>query len=198
MALVFPFFLLVRLAVFLLHRHELGSWTALACAAAATCLLLILYLVLASIRMGRKGRVPGFLWKGTVAVVVAYCLYALMVVHGANVKSTEVRATFTTLNPILRVGVSTLLLADREAVLTGAARDREDYGSWGLDVNEASLHLQQSDGYAYAVDLRTLGRPAWRNGLVELYFRVMGFRTLRHVGTADHLHVSLRPNARVR
>jgi hypothetical protein len=30
-----------------------------------------------------------------------------------------------------------------------------------------------------------------RNGLVRLYFEALGFRTLRHVGTADHLHVAL-------
>jgi len=26
---------------------------------------------------------------------------------------------------------------------------------------------------------------------MQLYFHLMGFRTLRHVGTADHLHVEL-------
>jgi hypothetical protein len=115
------------------------------------------------------------------------------VVSSANVKSPEVRATFTSLNPILRVGVSTLLLADHDAVLTDAARTLEDYSAWGLEVNEASLHLRQPDGFAYAVDLRTRGRPEWQNRLVQLYFQIMGFRTLRHVGTADHLHVSLAP-----
>lgn len=34
--------------------------------------------------------------------------------------------------------------------------------------------------------------PEWRNLAAELAFRAMGFHTLRHVGTADHLHVSLR------
>jgi hypothetical protein len=53
--------------------------------------------------------------------------------------------------------------------------------------------LPQEDGYAYAVDIRTLGRPEWRTRLVSLYFRAMGFGTLRHVGTADHLHVYLEP-----
>jgi len=30
-----------------------------------------------------------------------------------------------------------------------------------------------------------------KNRLVQLYFVAMGFDTLRHVGTADHLHVEL-------
>ena len=64
-----------------------------------------------------------------------------------------------------------------------------------LAVNETSLHYPQADGFVYAVDVRTLGRPEWRNQVVSLYFQVMGFRTLRHVGTADHLHVELRPTS---
>ncbi len=65
----------------------------------------------------------------------------------------------------------------------------------GLPVYERSLHFEQADGYIHAMDLRTLGRGEWRNRLMELYFRTLGFRTLRHVGTADHLHVSLPPPA---
>jgi hypothetical protein len=39
--------------------------------------------------------------------------------------------------------------------------------------------------------VRTNGRSKATNLLVELYFILMGFETLRHVGTADHLHVAL-------
>jgi len=61
----------------------------------------------------------------------------------------------------------------------------------GLPPNESSLHFIQDDGYAHAVDLRTVGRSEFRNRMVEAGFKVMGFNTLRHSGTADHLHVSL-------
>jgi hypothetical protein len=44
------------------------------------------------------------------------------------------------------------------------------------------------------VDIHTAGRGLLVNLLVEGYFRIMGFRTLRHVGTADHLHVELPLN----
>ncbi len=44
------------------------------------------------------------------------------------------------------------------------------------------------------MDLRTNDRQEWRNQILELYFNLMGFNTLRHVGTADHLHVSLSPH----
>jgi hypothetical protein len=71
------------------------------------------------------------------------------------------------------------------------SRQPEDYERMGLSTNGASLHYRQADGYAHAVDLRTRGRSPGRNILIRLYFEAMGFDTLRHVGTADHLHVSL-------
>ena len=44
--------------------------------------------------------------------------------------------------------------------------------------------------------LRTIRQGELRNALVADYFRLMGFNTLRHVGTADHLHVSLMSHGR--
>ncbi len=41
------------------------------------------------------------------------------------------------------------------------------------------------------MDIHTAGRGFVVNLLVQGYFELMGFRTLRHVGTADHLHVEL-------
>jgi hypothetical protein len=190
---VLPFCVLVRSSVFFLHRYDLSGWTALAGGAGVTALLLILYLVGVSIKLGKKGRVPRVLLKGTGALVAAYCIYALVYLSGANAKTEEIRTTYSALSPVLRVAVSTLLVVDREGVLTGTGREREDYEEWGLAVNEASLHLPQADGFVYAVDIRTLGRPEWMNRGVALYFQLMGFRTLRHVGTADHLHVELTP-----
>ncbi len=188
-----PFFTLVRASVFLFEAHGFGCWSSLAAGAGTTVLLLVLYLVAVSLKLGGKGRVPKSLLKGTGILVAAYCLFTLLYISGGNVKTAEIRDTYTSLNPILRVGVSTLLLVDREGVLTATGRTLEDYAAWGLPQNQASLHLPQEDGYVYAVDVRTVGRPEWRNGLVRLYFRAMGFGTLRHFGTADHLHVSLQP-----
>jgi hypothetical protein len=84
-----------------------------------------------------------------------------------------------------------LVLADRGAVVTDARRSPEDYAAMGLSPARASLHYPQDDGYVHALDLRTRGRPEWRNVMVEIGYRLMGFATLRHEGTADHLHVSL-------
>jgi hypothetical protein len=61
----------------------------------------------------------------------------------------------------------------------------------GLPTKSHSLHFKQSDGFSHAIDIRVKGRSEVRNWLLERYFRMMGFNTLRHFGTADHLHVSL-------
>jgi hypothetical protein len=188
-----PFYALVRTSVYLQHTYGISGWLALGVGALATVLLLLLYLVALSLRLGRKGRVPRSARRVTGLLVASYCLYALIYLSGANAKTEEIRATYTALHPVLRVAVSTLLLADREGVLTDTGRTVEDYERWGLPVNEASLHLPQADGYVYAVDVRTVGRAEWQNRWVGIYFRLMGFETLRHVGTADHLHVNLIP-----
>ena len=188
-----PFYTLIRTSVFLQHTHGVSGWMALGAGAFLTLLLLLLYLVGVSLRLGKRGRVHKIARRTAGLLVASYCLYALIYLSGVNAKTEEVRATYTSLHPVLRVAVSTLLLADRDGVLTDTGRTREDYEEWGLTVNESSLHFPQADGYVYAVDIRTVGRPEWRNRWVEVYFRFMGFQTLRHVGTADHLHVNLIP-----
>ena len=93
----------------------------------------------------------------------------------------------------LATGAALVYMIFQSGTLPGedAARKPEDYAAMGLPVYENSLHFEQPDGYVHAVDLRTLGRSAWKNFVMSGYFRLMGFRILRHVGTADHLHVSL-------
>jgi hypothetical protein len=71
------------------------------------------------------------------------------------------------------------------------ARTPADYGRMGLPVNDRTKHYVQSDGWVHAVDIRTRERNELENRSIQLYFWLMGFSTLRHVGTADHLHVQL-------
>src|SRR6185437_13878832 len=90
--------------------------------------------------------------------VVAYCGYALIYLSSANAKSERVQAYYTSLHPLLRVALPTLIIADRELVVTDLARGQVDYAAMGLATNDGSLHYVQRDGYAHAVDLRTAGR----------------------------------------
>jgi hypothetical protein len=140
---------------------------------------------------GDSPAVPKRLLQGTAVLVVAFCAYGLVFLSGANAKGDAVRAEYRSLHPHLRLAVATLVLVDGDLLITDAARDLDDYADMGLPPNERSLHLRQGDGWAHALDLRTAGRPEWLNALVRAWFAGTGFRTVRHVGTADHLHVSL-------
>ena len=123
--------------------------------------------------------------------MVAYCGYALIYLSSGNAKSDRVRAYYTSLHPLLRVALSTWILVDRDLLITDLTRRPADYPAMGLPVSDGSLHYVQRDGYAHAVDLRTEGRSGVKNRVVQAYFWSMGFATLRHLGTADHLHVEL-------
>ena len=115
----------------------------------------------------------------------------ILYLSGDNVKTKQIRKEYGAVHPILRLGISTVTLVDREALVTDLKRTHEDYADWGMKALKNSLHYKQKDGFVHAVDFRTNGRSELRNNVLELYFKAMGFRTLRHTGTADHLHVSL-------
>lgn len=185
---VLPFVALVRLSVWAHLDHGWPAWLALASGVAAMALVLAVYAVVLLRRRPAARR-----WAVRAACATAVCFggYGVLYISAANVKSASVHATYTALHPLLRLAVGTLVWVDGDLVVTDAARQPDDYGRMGLPVFERSLHFEQVDGYVHAVDLRTLGRPEWQNRLVERYFAAAGFETLRHVGTADHLHVAL-------
>jgi hypothetical protein len=187
-----PFFVLVRMGVFAYREWGLGTWPSLTVAVVATALLLAAYAWGVGIKLGAGKGFRRLLRRGAIGMAVAYAAYGLVYVAGANVKSDEVRAEYSTLHPMLRIATSVVFLVDPSSVMTDAGRTPEDYWLWGLPQNEASLHFEQADGYVHAVDLRTTGRSALRNFTLEMAFWAFGFHSLRHVGTADHLHVSLR------
>ncbi len=190
---VLPFVLLVRGGVLAYHAWGLGAWSAVAASSAAAALLVALYAWAAGRRLGAGKRLRKLMVRVAALAAAAFVAYSLLVIAGGNAKSEEVRAEYLALHPLLRIGVSVFVLADADAVITDAARTPDFYARAGLPANEASLHFRQADGFVHALDLRTANRPEWRNRAAELAFRAMGFHTLRHVGTADHLHVSLRP-----
>ncbi len=191
LAVALPFLMLVRFSVLFYERTGLGSWGSVAAAGVASALVLVVYVWLLRVRLQGRWTVPTAVWRGVAVAVVAYLVYALVYLSSAQAKTEDVRRGFLELNPVMRVVASTVLLVDRTALITGAGRTVADYRAWGLPVNEASLHFEQPNGWVHAMDLRTLGRPEWRNRALHLYFWAVGLRTLRHMGTADHLHVSL-------
>jgi len=186
-----PFLVLVKVAVYLYSHQGYSTVLALASGTACTAALVTAYAAWLWHRFTGRVRLALVARRFALPLVVAYCGYALIYLSSANVKSDRVRAYYASLHPLLRVALSTLILADRELVITDLARGPNDYATMGLVPNDGSLHYVQRDGYAHAADLRTAGRGELENRLVQAYFWSMGFATLRHNGTSDHLHVEL-------
>jgi hypothetical protein len=185
-----PFLVYVRASVYL-YRHGADPWIAILLAALITCGIVSGFVMLLARRCRRRAGVPTVVKWAAVPVVFTWCVYAAFYLSRVNVKTENVRAYYSAVNPILRVALSTIVLVDPDLVVTDMGRVRKDYRRMRLPVNERTKHYIQADGWVHAVDLRTRGRGMIRNRVVQLYFWSMGFSTLRHVGTADHLHVQL-------
>jgi len=186
-----PFAVLVRGAVFIHEHGRAPVWVALLVAALLTAAVVTGYAVWVSHRFtGRRRVLPLAKWVA-LPLVVFYCGYSLLYLASVNAKSHPVRAYYTSLHPLLRLALSTLILADGDILITDAGRQPEDYGRMGLPAKGRTRHYRQKDGWVHAVDLRTAGRGELKNRSVQLYFWLMGFETRRHVGTADHLHIEL-------
>ena len=186
-----PFYLLVRGALLASAGFGWPAWLAVgfgvavsALAASGVCFWALrrLDLELSFAALATRAVLP------TVAVFCASCLFYL---SATNAKSPEICAAYPSLHPVLRLAVGTLRLLDPRIVLTDIERGPSSYAAMRLPRPPASSHYPQPDGTVHAIDLRTAGRGPLRNGLVRLYCEVLGFQTLRHVGTADHLHVRL-------
>lgn len=141
----------------------------------------------------KLGTVRGAKWRGVfaLAAVGGFSLYLVLHVSLMNVKATEVVQEYRQLHPVMRLAVSSLMLIDRTIVITDASRLPEDYKAMGISAFSRSKHYTQKDGYSHAVDIRTIDATESRNNLVKAYFNLLGFKTIRHIGTADHLHVEM-------
>ena len=192
--LVLPFIVLIRGAVYLHVNYGLYAWFSLVGGIILSAIILFIYFIfIQGYFTGRLGNFKSLkrrYWLALVLMLV-YCLPGVLFLSAANAKHDQVQKEFTSLHPILRLGVSTIIFIDNGLVITDAKRQPEDYKKMGLKTKKHSLHYKQSDGFAHAIDIRVNNRSMFRNWLLKNYFHCMGFNTFRHVGTADHLHVSL-------
>lgn len=188
---IIPFFLLIRTAVFLNVAEAWNGWTALLGGIAASSLFLGMYVFFLFRKVKNKKLLAQFGFGGVAALVGGFCIYGLLYLSSVNAKSDDVREVYRSLHPILRVAVATTTLAENDLVITDIKRTQEDYISWGLTPLQSSLHYQQENGFVHAIDLRTIGHSEFRNKVLEWSLSTMGFQVIRHVGTADHLHVAL-------
>ena len=195
--ILLPFAVLVRSAVFFYQHGGTPVWLAVFTAAILTCGVVTAYAVWVARKLMRRGVrgtralvMPLAKWVA-LPLVLFYCGYSLLYLASVNAKSEPVRAYYGAVHPLLRLALSTAILADRDVLITDTGRAPEDYGRMGLPVNSRTRHYKQADGWIHAVDLRTTGRGFMKTRGLQFYFWLMGFDTKRHVGTADHLHVEL-------
>ncbi|MEP1152636.1 MAG: hypothetical protein ABJH08_12990 [Balneola sp.] len=188
---VIPFFILIKTSIYLNVDKELNEWVALLGGIGVTISMLLMYVILLFRKVNNKKLMLRFGLGGVGALVGGFCLYGLLYLSSVNAKSDSVKEVYRSLHPILRVAVATTTLAENDLVITDIQRSVEDYAKMGLPVNQNSLHFSQPDGFVHAIDLRTKGHSEIRNFILRHSLRMMGFETLRHVGTGDHLHISL-------
>lgn len=199
--IVLPFLVLIRGSVFFHETYEVFPWLALLGGVVISAVVLVIYYIF--IHGNLTGQWVSFktlknsYWVALILVAV-YCIPGLLFLSAANAKHESVKEEFTSLHPVLRLGISTILFLDRDLIITDAKRHPEDYKKMGLPTKSHSLHYKQKNGYAHAIDIRVNGRSELRNSLLEYYFKIMGFNTLRHVGTDDHLHISILSHDRPR
>jgi hypothetical protein len=195
-AVVLPFFLLVRVSVLLYDSTQASAWVALGAGAVLTFGMLYFYLNFLSKLFARRKKAQEkarrFNLRVALIVVGGFTAYAMLYLSASNAKTSTVQSEYSSVHPLLRMAVSLWLIFDRDGVVTDMSRTHADYNAMNLTEKKRSLHYPQSDGYVHALDLRTKGRSEAWNGWANFYFKLMGFRTLRHSGTEDHLHVSLK------
>jgi hypothetical protein len=186
-----PFVVLVRGAVLLYTSGHWPAWLALLASGLAMIGVVALYGAVASHKL--TGRVR-FVWIArwvALPLVAGFLIRGLIYLDRSHAQSESIRGEYRDTHPLLRMALATLDLADDRLVVTDMSRTAADYTRMGLPVLPNTMHGVQRDGWVHAVDIHTAGRGFVVNLLVEGYFRLMGFRTLRHVGTGDHLHVEL-------
>ena len=189
-----PFLSLIRGAVYLHVNYNPGPFLAVIGGVFFAFVILMIYItILNYFFTDRIGGISAFKWRAmfSMLLVLGYCSFCLFYISDDNLKHKSLSKELRSVHPIMRLAIGTWSILDKDLIITDANRQPEDYRKMGLPTNSKSLHILQKDGYAYALDLRTKNQSELRNMILISYCKIMGLRTLRHTGTADHLHISL-------
>lgn len=189
-----PFILFQRFGLFAQVSLELSVWPALILSLFVTVGSTALAAALLLRNRLNIHRVFKIVAMVLLALSLIGSLYGLLYIAPAHTKTDREQATYISLHPFLRLSISTALLFDDGLLITSTDRTMEDYKRWNLPPNTASAHFKQPDGFIHAVDLRTKNRSGWQNLALSLYYRVLGYKVIRHRGTADHLHIEMPVN----
>ena len=189
--IVLPFMLFLKLGTFLYLNEWAGSWTSVFYSITATAVVVTATLLLLFRKIIRSLKAAKRLFISVAVLILLICGFGLISISQERVKHPEDYKTYTQLHPWLRLASATAFIWDDELLLTDTRRTRSDYLNMGLTPYSASLHYMQESGFVHAIDIRTLGRSRFQNAVTQLYYRALGFRVIRHTGTADHIHVEI-------
>lgn len=179
----------VRLQLWVIERDATAAWLAVVAG-------LVVGGALWAVVLAVGLRFRSLRWAGG-TLVLAPLIFLALGYYGTtrypahNFKTQAAASEWKTLHPTLRLALWLIALEDRQVVLTDIARTASDYDEMGLAPRRESSHYIKGDGYAHAVDVRVSNVGEVRNWARQGLFLLMGLKTRRHVGTADHLHVSL-------
>lgn len=190
-SLLLPIPIFLRTSVFFYQNRHFGDWSSIFMGfiVALTVWSVFGWLVLR--KLDKLKHIVQVLRKIAVFVFVFQIALGSMYISGAHLKNESLKASYREVHPILRMSIVVSAMISPDLVMTDLARSKEDYRRMGLPQKEFSLHFLQPSGYVHAVDIRTQGKSEIRNKLLQFGFWMCGFSTKRHVGTADHLHISL-------
>lgn len=188
---ILPFFLLIRVSLTLVTEFDFPAWIALTAGMGSAIFLLLGYIFVIFRKFLTRIHFIRFSFYSVTVMVLSFCVFSLFYLSGDHAKTPEIRNVYGTMHPVLRVAISTVTLADSDLLITDIERNPGDYLQMGLPLNSNSFHFKQPDGYVHAVDLRTIGHSFIRNAILDTSLQIMGFETIRHTGTADHLHVQI-------
>jgi len=179
----------IRVQLALLVHYPEAAWGALAGGLVAGGLALSLVLVVAL--RWRSLRGAGLLSSAVLLAVATAGTAGALRFPADNFKTPELRGEWRHLHPTLRLALWVARLGERDLVLTDVSRTPADYQAMSLAQPADSAHYAHRDGFSRAVDLRVSDAGELRNWARQGVFLLMGLKARRHVGTADHLHVSL-------
>lgn len=179
----------MRAQLLLLERFPQGDWM-VACGGLLTGGL-VLAVFLVTVFTCRSLKRTGLLLLAVPLMVAGVGLAGIARFPERHFKDGQVAAEWGQLHPTLRLALWVVALEDWDMVLTDIARTPERYVGMGIEPPGESRHYVDEDGYARAVDLRVADAGPLRNWIRQGVLLMMGLETLRHEGTADHLHMAL-------
>lgn len=179
----------MRVQLLLLARSPQAGWWVTGAGALAAGLALAV--VLATVFTCRSLRRTAVLFAALPVLLLGLGLTAAWRCPAARMKTPELAAEWGKLHPTLRLALRLAMLEDRQLVVTDVERDRQAYVDMGLAAPAASRHYAGPDAYVRGVDLRVADAGPLRNWARQGLLLIMGVDARRHVGTADHLHVTL-------